>query len=60
MKPFKHITLLLLLVLLPALLSAQNRTVRKETRQGNREYKAQHYDRAEVNYRRALHSDSNA
>ena len=39
---------------------AQNSTVRKETRQGNREYKAQRYDRAEVNYRRALHHDSTA
>lgn len=48
-----------LLVLL-SVVSAQSRTVRKETRQGNREYKAERYDRAEVNYRRALHHDSTA
>ena len=31
---------------------------RKETRKGNREYRAERYDKAEMNYRRALHDDS--
>lgn len=39
---------------------AQNRDARKETRQGNKEYKAKRYDQSEVNYRRAIHADSNA
>ena len=60
MKSFKSILILVLAAALPVLLSAQNSTVRKETRKGNREYKAQKYDRAEVNYLRALHQDSNA
>lgn len=60
MEKTKNIILLLLIALLPIALSAQSGNVRKETRKGNREYKSQHYDRAEVNYRRALHSDSTA
>ena len=60
MKSNLHIFLLALLLLLPALSEAQSSQVRKETRKGNREYKSQHYDRAEVNYRRALHEDSTA
>ena len=60
MKRIKHIVLLLFVAALPLALSAQSSNVRKETRKGNREYKSQHYDRAEVNYRRALHSDSTA
>ena len=60
MKSFKSFLILVLAAALPVLLSAQNSTVRKETRKGNREYKAQKYDRAEVNYLRALHQDSNA
>ena len=60
MKTSRYIPLLLLALCLPSLLSAQSSSVRKETRRGNREYKSQHYDRAEVNYRRALHEDSTA
>ena len=60
MKAIRYTATLLLLALLPVVASAQSSTVRKETRQGNREYKAQHYDRAEVDYRRALHHDSTA
>lgn len=60
MKVIRYTATLLLLALLPVVASAQSSTVRKETRQGNREYKAQHYDRAEVDYRRALHHDSTA
>ena len=39
---------------------AQSSTVRKEIRKGNREYKAKRYERAEVDYRRALQEDSSA
>ena len=60
MKAIRYTATLLFLALLPVVASAQSSTVRKETRQGNREYKAQHYDRAEVDYRRALHHDSTA
>jgi len=60
MKPIRYTAILLMLALLPTALSAQSSTVRKETRQGNRQYKAQKYDRAEVNYRRAIHHDSTA
>lgn len=60
MKRTLHIILMAAFLLLPALSEAQSSQVRKETRKGNREYKSQHYDRAEVNYRRALHSDSTA
>ena len=60
MKTSRYIPFLLLALCLPSLLSAQSSSVRKETRRGNREYKSQHYDRAEVNYRRALHEDSTA
>lgn len=60
MKTSRHILLLLLALCLPAVLSAQSSSVRKETRKGNREYRQQHFDRAEVNYRRALHQDSTA
>lgn len=56
------LTLLLVLMLLSAanMVSAQNSQARKETRHGNKEYKAKHYDQSEVNYRRAIHADSNA
>ena len=60
MKRTLHIILMAAFLLLPSLSEAQSSQVRKETRKGNREYKSQHYDRAEVNYRRALHSDSTA
>lgn len=57
----KHIVLLLALLMFSAsTLMAQNRDARKETRKGNKEYKAKRYDQSEVNYRRAIHSDSNA
>ena len=52
--------MLIAFVLLPVLSEAQNSQARKDTRKGNSEYKSQHYDKAEVNYRRALHSDSTA
>lgn len=38
--------------------AAQPAKARKEVRHGNREYRTKHYDRAEVNYRRAAHDDS--
>ena len=61
MKASKYIILLAMITLCtPSFIWAQNSSVRKETRKGNREYKSQHYDRAEVNYRRALHEDSTA
>lgn len=60
MKRYLHIILILLLVGLPAVSQAQSGTARKETRKGNREYKSKYYDKAEVNYRRAIHDDSNA
>lgn len=47
-------------MLLPSLAVAQNSQARKDTRKGNREYKSNHLDRAEVDYRRALHADSTA
>ena len=52
--------ILALLLLLPSVATAQSSNARKDTRKGNREYKAKHYDRAEVDYRRALHHDSTA
>ena len=52
--------ILFTLLLLPSLTVAQNSNARKDTRKGNREYKANHFDRAEVDYRRALHYDSTA
>ncbi len=52
--------LLCILMLLPSLAVAQNSQARKDTRKGNREYKSNHFDRAEVDYRRALHADSTA
>lgn len=55
-----HILLILFLIGLPAVSSAQSSTARQETRKGNREYKSKHYDKAEVNYRRAVHDDSTA
>lgn len=56
------LTLILVMLLLSVadLASAQNAQARKETRHGNKEYKAKHYDQSEVNYRRAIHADSNA
>lgn len=39
---------------------AQGSSVRQQTRKGNREYKAKRYDKAEVNYRRAISEDSTA
>lgn len=61
MKRILHTLLITLFAMLPTILIAQSSsTVLKETRKGNREYKAEHYDRAEVNYRRALHTDSTA
>lgn len=60
MKSTAHILLLLAALCITPALSAQSSSVRKETRKGNREYKQQHFDRAEVNYRRALHQDSTA
>lgn len=56
------LTLILVMLLLSVadLASAQNTQARKETRHGNKEYKAKHYDQSEVNYRRAIHADSNA
>lgn len=57
----RHTLLLLgLLLLLSSGATAQNAGARKETRKGNREYKAKRYERAEVNYRRALQEDSSA
>ena len=58
MKHTFCISLILTLLLLPAVSSAQSSTARKETRKGNREYRAERYDKAEMNYRRALHDDS--
>ena len=52
----KALTLLPLL-LLPALLSAQ--ASRHQLREGNRQYQKEHFDQAEVAYRRALERDSN-
>ena len=58
----RHIltAILFLMLLMPPVVSAQNSNARKETRKGNREYKAKHFDQAEVDYRRALHHDSTA
>ena len=52
--------IILFLFLIPSAAKAQSGDARKDTRKGNREYKAKHYDRAEVDYRRALHHDSTA
>lgn len=50
------IILLLLSVGVPVLQAQANR---HQMREGNRDYKKQRYDQAEVNYRRALERDSN-
>ena len=42
------------------MVEAQSAQTRKDTRKGNREYRSNHFDRAEVDYRRALHHDSTA
>lgn len=60
MKRLIHISFLLFFAALSISVTAQNSTARKETRKGNHEYKAKHYDKAEVDYRRAIHSDSTA
>jgi tetratricopeptide (TPR) repeat protein len=52
--------LFIFFLLLPSVTEAQNSNARKDTRKGNREYKSRHFDRAEVDYRRALHHDSTA
>lgn len=63
MKSNRHILPLVLLLLTlssASMATAQSNVARKQTRKGNREYKKEHYDKAEVNYRRALHDDSTA
>lgn len=63
MKALRHtagIFCLCLFLCSTYLAAAQSATARKETRKGNKEYKQEHYDKAEVNYRRALHNDSTA
>ena len=60
MKASHTLPIILFLLLLPITATAQNSNARKDTRKGNREYKAKHFDRAEVDYRRALHHDSTA
>lgn len=42
------------------ILPAQNSNVRKNIRSGNRAYRADQYEKAEVKYRRAIHQDSAA
>lgn len=60
MKRLLYITFILAFAALSVTASAQSGAARKDTRKGNREYKSKHYDKAEVNYRRALHDDSTA
>ncbi len=63
MKNNIHISttlLLLLCISMAQVANAQSSTARKETRKGNKEYKQEHFDKAEINYRRALHDDSTA
>lgn len=60
MKRLLYITFVLAFAALSLTASAQSSAARKDTRKGNREYKSKHYDKAEVNYRRALHDDSSA
>lgn len=60
MKRLLYITFIFTFAALSVVASAQNSAARKDTRKGNREYKSKHYDKAEVNYRRALHNDSTA
>lgn len=59
-KYFLHILLAIMLTAVAGNAAAQSKTARKETRQGNKEYKAKKYDQAEVKYRRAIHDDSTA
>ena len=56
----KRIFIIGICILLTLAAGAQNSSVRKQTRKGNREYNRKHYDRAEVDYRRALQVDSTA
>ncbi|MCQ2274989.1 MAG: tetratricopeptide repeat protein, partial [Bacteroidales bacterium] len=62
MRTNKYILVIvgLLLIMASNQIEAQSSTARKETRKGNKEYKAKKYDQSEVNYRRAIHDDSNA
>ncbi len=56
----KRYLILIALVLLASTACAQTVQAAKETRRGNREYRAKRFDQAEVGYRRALQSDSTA
>lgn len=60
MKRLLYLSIILIFTTLTVTAAAQSSVARKETRKGNHEYKAKHYDKAEVNYRRALHDDSTA
>ena len=60
MKRNLPILFFFVMLLSASVVEAQNSQARKDTRKGNREYKAKHFDRAEVDYRRALHHDSTA
>ena len=60
-KNLLYFLLLTSYFLFPVLpVAGQESTVRQRTREGNREYNAKHYDRAEVDYRRAIQADSTA
>lgn len=56
----RSLSVAVLLMLFSGTTAAQSRPVLKETRHGNRAYKAKKYDQAEISYRRALQHDSNA
>ena len=60
MKRGLPILFLLVMTLSSYMVEAQSAQTRKDTRKGNREYRSNHFDRAEVDYRRALHHDSTA
>ena len=53
-----RISFVVLLMLLPMTGLAQDSPTRKAMRQGNRQYKKEQHDKAELNYRKALDRDS--
>ena len=54
----KRLIILIAIVLLPAVMQAQNSATRKLLREGNRMYKKEKYDKAETSYRKALARDT--
>mgnify|MGYP002621723644 CR=1 FL=1 len=57
-RPHRHLALLLLIVLLPTAVQAQNRGSHKSLRQGERQYRKGHFTEAVERFRAAKQADS--